>query len=1016
MTIFRHTVLFLVAAWAVAAAPAGSLAGEAGPRSVLILNSYHEDFKWTASQVSAAKTVLKEAFADVEIFVEYMDTKRVYDDGYLDSLFQIYQRKYARIGLDAVITTDDNALWFALAHRADLFRDIPVSFCGINDYDHRLLAGHDRITGVVEVLDVGPTIDLALTLHPGTRRIAVVVDSTPTGIGQLKDVKAAARYFPDIEFIYLEGKDLSREDLFKVLETLSPDTVVLLTVWLRDRHDTYLSPEQGGPLISGHSAVPVYGIIDMYFGTGIVGGKLLNSATHGRAAAEKAVTWMTQDVPKNLPVVKTSINPYMFDYSQLKRWHVSLDRLPEERVIINRPVSLYDRYKTLIYSVLGVFVLLVVLIGYLAVNIAHRKKAEQLLAASERKWRDVLVNTPQIGVGLDRNGAIVFANPSLLTLTGWTEAEVMGRNWFDLFVPEPVRKEVRQVFDTVMATRDTAALSSYENEIVTRSGEYRYIGWSNVVTLDTRGEVVDVTCLGIDLTERKIWEKTLRESEAAHRSILSSMDDAIYITSPDFCIEYMNPAMITKIGRDATGETCFQAIHGRNSRCGWCRYDEVLAGQVVKAEFDRLGDGRTYYISYSPVRHANGSVSKLSVYRDITEMKQMEARMQQAQKMESIGSLAGGVAHDFNNLLFPIIGLSEMMLYDLTPGTPEYKNIQEILRAGKRGKDLVKQILTFSRQNETQRMPVRFEVVLKEVIKLCRATIPSDIAITRDIQPDCGRVLADPTHLHRIAMNLITNAYHAVAPPGGKIHIALTPVSSLPAGSGLLTDGADKPGPGPYVRFSVSDNGCGMDPGIVKKIFDPYFTTKEPGRGTGLGLSVVLGIVRQCRGEVTVHTEPGQGSTFQVYLPVMTEDALEETPERQEAPAGGNEHVLVVDDEPVIVEMLQHALERLGYRVTGFTASMDALTAFRKNPRQFDLVLADMSMPKMNGEHLVREMTAVRPDIPVIICTGFSERLNRDTAGSLGIKGLLLKPVILSDLARVARRVLDGADELVETT
>jgi signal transduction histidine kinase/ActR/RegA family two-component response regulator len=494
------------------------------------------------------------------------------------------------------------------------------------------------------------------------------------------------------------------------------------------------------------------------------------------------------------------------------------------------------------------------------------------------------------------------------------------------------------------------------------------------------------------------------------------MDDAIYITSPDFCIEYMNPAMIGKLGRDATGETCFQAIHGRNSRCGWCRYDEVLAGQVVKAEFDRLGDGRTYYISYSPVRHANGSVSKLSVYRDITEMKQMEARMQQAQKMESIGSLAGGVAHDFNNLLFPIIGLSEMMLYDLTPGTPEYKNIQEILRAGKRGKDLVKQILTFSRQDETQRMPVRFEVILKEVIRLCRATIPSDIAITRDIRPDCGMVLADPTHLHRIAMNLITNAYHAVSPPGGKIHIELTPVSSLPAGSGLLSDGADKPGPGPYVRFSVSDNGCGMDPGIVKKIFDPYFTTKEPGRGTGLGLSVVLGIVRQCRGEVTVHTEPGQGSTFQVYLPVMTEDALEETSERQEAPAGGNEHVLVVDDEPVIVEMLQHALERLGYRVTGFTASMDALTAFRKNPQQFDLVLADMSMPRMNGEHLVREMTAVRPDIPVIICTGFSERLNRDTAGSLGIKGLLLKPVILSDLARVVRRVLDGADELVETT
>lgn len=404
MTFFRHTVIFLVAAWMVTAAPAGSIAGETGPRSVLILNSYHEDFKWTASQVSAAKTVLQDAFEQVEFFVEYMDTKRIYDDGYLDELSRIYQYKFSRMALDAVITTDDNALWFALAHRSDLFRKIPVSFCGINDYDEGQIAKHSRVTGVVEVLDIGPTIDLALDLHPGTRRIAVVVDSTPTGIGQLKDVQAAAREFPDIEFTYFQGKDLSHEDLFKALEGLSPNTVVVLTVWLRDRHGTYLSPEQGGPLISGHSPVPVYGTIDMYFGTGIVGGKLLNSASHGRTAAEKAVAMMTDSHPEHLPVVKASINPYMFDFAQLKRWHISMDRLPKERVIINRPVSLYDRYKNLIFSVLGVFVLLVVLIGYLAVNIAHRKNAEQRLTASERKWRDVLVNTPQIGVGLDRNG------------------------------------------------------------------------------------------------------------------------------------------------------------------------------------------------------------------------------------------------------------------------------------------------------------------------------------------------------------------------------------------------------------------------------------------------------------------------------------------------------------------------------------------------------------------------------------------------------------------------------------
>jgi signal transduction histidine kinase len=215
-------------------------------------------------------------------------------------------------------------------------------------------------------------------------------------------------------------------------------------------------------------------------------------------------------------------------------------------------------------------------------------------------------------------------------------------------------------------------------------------------------------------------------------------------------------------------------------------------------------------------------------------MKQLEIRMQQAQKMESIGSLAGGIAHDFNNLLFPIIGLSEMMLLDMAPGTPEYENLQEILRAGRRGKELVRQILAFSRRNESRRMPVRFEVILKEVIKLCRATIPSDIAITRDIQPNCGMVLADPTQLHQVAMNLITNAYHAVTTPGGKIHVKLEQVDAIPLDIEPLTSSVEaEPDPGPYILFSVSDNGCGMEPGIIKKIFDPYFTTKEPGRGTG---------------------------------------------------------------------------------------------------------------------------------------------------------------------------------------
>ncbi|ACN18019.1 putative sensorkinase/phosphatase protein (plasmid) [Desulforapulum autotrophicum HRM2] len=407
-----------------------------------------------------------------------------------------------------------------------------------------------------------------------------------------------------------------------------------------------------------------------------------------------------------------------------------------------------------------------------------------------------------------------------------------------------------------------------------------------------------------------------------------------------------------------------------------------------KLEFDEKGN---------PVR-MHGAI------QDITERKNLEFQVQQAQKMESIGNLAGGIAHDFNNLLYPIIGFAEMLIEDLPPKSPEHESAQAIFNAGKRGCELVKQILAFSRQVDHQLSPVRFQKILAEVFKLTRSTIPSDIEIYQDIQKDCGLVMAEETQLHQIAMNLITNAYHAVEKTGGKISVQLKEIT-------LDNDDLkDRPlQVGQYVMLSVSDNGVGIPREIMNNIFDPYFTTKEQGKGTGLGLAVVYGILREHKGDVKVYSEVGKGTTFNVYLPVMKESDEPISTEKELYKLTGTERILLVDDEISVVRLEKQMLERLGYKVSAWSNSIEALETFNSNPDGYDLVISDMTMPNMTGDQLAKELMAIRPDIPIIICTGFSERINKEQAEANKVKGFLMKPVVKSEMAQMVRKVLDEA-------
>ncbi|MCF8055322.1 MAG: response regulator [Desulfocapsa sp.] len=381
------------------------------------------------------------------------------------------------------------------------------------------------------------------------------------------------------------------------------------------------------------------------------------------------------------------------------------------------------------------------------------------------------------------------------------------------------------------------------------------------------------------------------------------------------------------------------------------------------------------------------------------EVKKRTTELHQSQKLEAIGTLAGGIAHDFNNILSAILGYTEMAKGALPADSQPAKDLGKVITAGNRAAELVKQLLTFSRQGEQELQPVRIQYVIQETLKLLHASIPTTIEIREDIDYSCAPILADSTRIHQILLNLCTNAKSAMLGKGGILSVSLSEVESPETELGVKD--------GTYLILRVGDTGHGMDRDTMAKIFDPFFTTKARGEGTGLGLAVVHGIVTKLGGQITVSSKPGKGSIFQLYFPVV---GIEESvKEKDSTPVvGGKERILVVDDEAELAEMIQRMLTELGYNVTSFANSAEALQEFTRDTEAYDLVISDMTMPVLTGTELARKILSAKPGIPIILCTGFSEIMDEKKAKAMGIREYIMKPVIKSELAKRVRKVLDN--------
>jgi len=650
----------------------------------------------------------------------------------------------------------------------------------------------------------------------------------------------------------------------------------------------------------------------------------------------------------------------------------------------------------------------------IAHDISDRKQVEEALKRSEERYRSLMDVMTSVVWSVDAEGKVIAPQNSWEKYTGMTWREYRSFGWMKAFHNDD---RVRLAAEWSAAIAGVRFFECEGRVWCTDADEFHYVQARAVPILNNDNSVREWVGTVSDVHDRKLAEKTLLESEERYRTITENSPDVILRFDKQLRHTYVSPNIKSLFGinhDDYIGKT-FSDLGYPENVCRSCEEavtDTFQTGreQELEYEFEMAQGSMFVSLRLKPEfadlpDNADESAiveSVIGVSRDITERKRLEEQLRQAQKMEAIGTLAGGIAHDFNNILGIIQGYAELTVEETAPGSVAHENLTQVLAAANRAGELVKQILAFSRKTEKGKRPLYVSQIAEEVLKMIRSTLPSTIQITSHITQKSGLIIGNPTQIHQVIMNLCVNAGHAMRESGGTLHIALKEIRlEVDNFSSTLTSGD-------YLQLSVTDTGHGMTAEVMDRIFEPYFTTKKTGEGTGMGLSVVHGIVKSHGGEIAVTSEPVKGTTFDIYLP-LTKNSPASGVKTQTQTNGGCEHILFVDDERDLVEMGKQMLEKMGYQVTISTSSIEALEIFNNSPLQFDLVITDQTMPLMTGTQLTRELLQIRPDIPVLLCTGFSESVNKENFRNMGIGSFIMKPIIKKELAHIIRELLAEA-------
>jgi PAS domain S-box-containing protein len=672
----------------------------------------------------------------------------------------------------------------------------------------------------------------------------------------------------------------------------------------------------------------------------------------------------------------------------------------------------------------------------------RRKHVEEKLKRSEKRLRLSLEGARQGTWDWDLETDALTWDKRSKEIFGLSMRTPVSNEWlFQVLHPD----DRQRVLEARTTSLDGKSEFNEEYRIFRPDGTMRWILSRARGFYDDSGKPYRMAGTLMDITERKHMEEVLRQRtldlqqlaetlEQRVRERTSELEKANEMLQAEFterlrlvaAVEQATEGLVImdRAGLISYVNPAFERMNRSKPELLGKTYGQVISGEVIdepleKEIQDAIRGGKGWSgrvnrkrkdgppleldVTLSSIRDRTGkTINYLAVERDVTQEVRLQQHVRQMQKMEALGTLAGGIAHDFNNILNPILINTEQALLDAPMGSPVHQSLQPVLRAAERGRDLVKQIITFSRRKEQERKPVQTEPLIEETLKFLRSSLPSTVEIRENIQRETGYVLADPTQIHQVVMNLCSNAAYAMRENGGILEVGLAEVDIDPEMALWNPDLK----PGPYLRLTVSDTGVGMTREVMERAFDPFFTTKKPGEGSGMGLSVVHGIVKICNGAITLYSELGKGTTFNVFFPRV--DAQASVLAASPRPVvSGRERILLVDDEEPQIQSIQSVLERLGYTVVGKTDGLEAVGLFRENPQAFDLVITDQTMPQVTGIKLAEELLRIRPDVPVILCTGFSEMVDANGAKAFGIREFLMKPFSIWELGETIRKALE---------